>query len=95
MKFFAFDPITAIALSVIGGYLTLLIGSESKEGSVASVVKGVFRAGVTKLDESIHNYIEEKDDEMLEKMKAVKRTGVRGEVKPIKQVEKEKYEIDM
>jgi hypothetical protein len=95
MKFFAFDPITAIALSVIGGYLTLLLGADSKEGSVVSVVKGVFKAGVTKLDESIHDYIEEKDEEMLEKMRAVKKTGVRGEVKPVKKVEKETYEIDM
>ncbi|RUL56442.1 hypothetical protein [Lysinibacillus antri] len=95
MKFFAFDPITAIALAVIGGYLTLVFGAESKEGSIASVTKNIFKAGVTKLDESMQNYIEEKDEEMLEKMKAVKRTGARGEVKPIKKVEKETYEIDM
>ncbi len=89
--------INAIGFAVVSTYLLAVIGTATKNNdhSVFSMVGNLFKYGITKIDHSLQNYIEEKDEEMLEKMRAVKKTGVRGEVKPIQKIEKEKYEIDM
>lgn len=89
--------INAIGFAVVSTYLLAVIGTstKNKDSSVFSLVGNLFKYGITKMDHSLQNYIEEKDEELIRKMKAVKKTGVRGEVKPIQKVEKEKYEIDM
>jgi hypothetical protein len=102
MKILGFDIIDAAGIAVVSSYLTaVVLGSMSSGKSTAGLVLSIFgklvRGGLTKVDSSLQNYIEEKDEEIIEKMKVVKKTGVHREVNPIKDKDESsnKYEIFM
>jgi len=88
--------INAIGFAVVGTYLLVVVGTATKrnDSSVFGLVGNLVRFGITKIDHSIQNYIEEKDEEMLEKIKQVKKDPTRKAVKPIEE-ESNKYEIFM
>lgn len=88
--------INAIGMAVVGTYLLVAVGTAVKRGdsSLFGVIGRLIKAGVTKVDDSVQNYIEEKDEEMLEKVEQVKQIPSRKKVKPIEE-ETNKYEIFM
>ena len=88
--------INAIGFAVVGTYLLVMVGTATKrnDSSAFALVGNLIKFGITKVDHSIQNYIEEKDEEMLELVKRVKKVPTRKEVKPIEE-EWNKYEIFM
>ena len=98
LKILGFDVVDVLGIAAISSYLTLTVASSKSKGRstpgiLLSIASGIVKSGLTKVDESIHNYVEEKDEEMLEKVKAVKRTGVRTTEKTYK--DESKFEIFM
>lgn len=87
--------INAIGFAVVGTYLLVVVGTAVKrnDSSVFGFVGRVIQGGITKADSSLTNYIEEKDEEILEKVKQIKKIPTRKEVKLIE--ESNKYEIFM
>ena len=83
-------------MAVVSTYLFVVVGNAVKRGdsSLFGLVGRVIQAGITKADTSLTNYIEEKDEEMMELVKQVKKDPTRKEVEPIKE-ESNKFEIFM
>ena len=88
--------INAIGMAVVSTYLLVAVSSATKknDSSIFALVGNLVKFGITKMDLTIQNYIEEKDEEMLELVKQVKKDPTRKKVKPIEE-ESNKYEIFM
>jgi len=61
--------INAIGMAVVSTYLLVAVSTATKrnDSSVFALVGNLIKFGITKVDHSIQDYIEEKDDEMMEK----------------------------
>ncbi|RHW38685.1 hypothetical protein D1B33_07365 [Lysinibacillus yapensis] len=98
MKLFGLSLIDATGIAVVSTYLVIVVGSAisgkgDKSNIIFSVVGKMVKGAVNAADKTIHNYIEEKDDEMLDKARRVRKTGVG---RKVKEVEKNNdYEIFM